>query len=143
MKPEEKPIGYWLRLLDRLIEDCFEAALHEDGLSRRHWQLMNLLRTAAASTDEIDEAMRPFWTEGEMTLEEALDGLIRRGWVRHEHDRRWRLTLQGEAARADVAVKVQEVRHALTDGISNEEYKTIINALRRMVDNLMRARTPT
>ena len=38
-----RPIGYWLKKLDRLIDEQFERQLSEAGLSRRQWQLLNLL----------------------------------------------------------------------------------------------------
>ncbi len=38
MEPERRPIGYWLKHLDGLIERAFEGALGTAGLTRRHWQ---------------------------------------------------------------------------------------------------------
>ena len=37
----ERPIGHWLKKLDRLIDAQFERQLGEAGLSRRQWQLRN------------------------------------------------------------------------------------------------------
>ena len=41
----DKPIGFWLKELDRLIDKHFEMQLSDAGLSRRQWQLLNCLRT--------------------------------------------------------------------------------------------------
>ena len=46
----ERAIGYWLKHLNRLIEEAFGDALEEQALSRRHWQAMNTL--AGAPLDE-------------------------------------------------------------------------------------------
>jgi hypothetical protein len=37
----ERPIGYWLKKLDRLIDAQFERQLGEAKLSRRQWQLIH------------------------------------------------------------------------------------------------------
>lgn len=36
-----RPIGYWRKLVDRLIDEISEGLLHEQQLARRHWQLLN------------------------------------------------------------------------------------------------------
>ena len=40
----DRPIGYWLKKLDRLIDNHFDLQLSNAGLTRRQWQLLNLLR---------------------------------------------------------------------------------------------------
>ena len=53
-----RPIGFWLKLVDRLIDKRLEASL--GGLSRRHWQVLNVVRKGRASQAEIDARVRPF-----------------------------------------------------------------------------------
>jgi hypothetical protein len=38
-----RPIGYWLKRLDRAIEDGFDRDLASWSLTRRHWQILNTL----------------------------------------------------------------------------------------------------
>ncbi|MEO6088324.1 MAG: MarR family transcriptional regulator, partial [Umezawaea sp.] len=68
-----KPIGYWLKHLDELIDTAFEAALGD--VQRREWQVLNVL--AVGETDEagVVAALRPFSLEG------ALERLVGQGWV--------------------------------------------------------------
>ncbi|GAA4602421.1 hypothetical protein GCM10023195_07350 [Actinoallomurus liliacearum] len=40
---QRRPLGYWLKLLDQLIEENLNRVLAVEGLHRRHWQTMNLL----------------------------------------------------------------------------------------------------
>jgi hypothetical protein len=136
MKPEDKPIGYWLKHLDRLIEDRFDATLGAEGLSRRHWQLLNVLHAGPASTADIGESLRPFWTEGDLTPDEVAAELVRRGWAAVADDGRWTLTADGVARHAEVAAKVQTDRRAIADGISADEYARTVGTLRRMAENL-------
>ena len=77
MKPDEKPIGYWLKLLDRRIDESFDAIFAEHQLSRRHWQVLNVLRHG----DDPAEALRPFWDDQERTPDEVVAELAGRGWV--------------------------------------------------------------
>ena len=42
---DRRPIGFWLKLVDRLIDARLEASL--GGLSRRHWQVLNVAGRAA------------------------------------------------------------------------------------------------
>ena len=52
------PIGFWLKLVDRLIDKRLDASL--GGLSRRDWQVLNVVRQGRASQAEIDARIRPF-----------------------------------------------------------------------------------
>lgn len=40
---EKRPIGYWLKELDRLINERFDEDLAAGELSRRHWQMLHSL----------------------------------------------------------------------------------------------------
>ena len=76
-----KPIGYWLTTLDRLIDEYFDRALADQGVQRRHWQILNILQASPAPDAEIAAALGPFWAEGAITPGEVLDDLTRRGWI--------------------------------------------------------------
>jgi Mn-dependent DtxR family transcriptional regulator len=136
MKPEDKPIGYWLKHLDRLIEDRFDATLAATGLARRHWQLLNTLHAGPASVAGLTESLRPFWTEGDLTVDEVVAELAGRGWISMADDGRWALTPEGVAGHAEIRAKVHAARRAITDGISADEYVRTVGTLRRMAENL-------
>lgn len=127
MKPDEAPIGYWLKLLDRRIEESFDAIFAEHRLNRRHWQVLNVLRRG----DDPAEALRPFWDDQERTPDEVVADLRDRGWV---SDRT--LSPDGEAAYTALAERVAGARTAATSGVGEDEYATTIRTLRRMVTNL-------
>ena len=55
-----RPIGYWLKHLDRLIDDSFSRALAADELTRRHWQVLNTAARGPASPAELTQALEPF-----------------------------------------------------------------------------------
>lgn len=138
MEPTDRPIGYWLKHLDGLIESTFDRALAGHALSRRHWQAMNALRDAPLTADGLRDALRPFWGEGVITLDEVVGDLAGRGWVA-EDDGRHALTERGLAAHAAVAERVGETRRAVLDGLTEQDYAATVHTLSRMAANLERA----
>jgi DNA-binding MarR family transcriptional regulator len=136
--PLARPIGYWLKLLDVLIESAFDRALASQQVARRHWQAMNVLaRGGVADVDALSEAMRPFWTEDAITISQMVDDLLERGWI-EQHADGLRLTAEGEAARSAVAEQVAVIRTRVTAGLAPEEYESTVRALAKMSDNLRR-----
>ena len=49
-----RPIGFWLKLVDRLIDDGFARTLEEHGVTRRQWQLLNVLSRQRATVEQLD-----------------------------------------------------------------------------------------
>ncbi|MDX3231539.1 MarR family transcriptional regulator [Streptomyces sp. ME19-01-6] len=132
-----KPIGYWLKYLDGLLEVEFERVLSDSGLVRRHWQALNSLSTGPKALDELTAALRPFWGAAAITLDEVLDGLERRGWLAREGaDGPYALTPLGTEGHAAVAERVGATRRRVTGGVTDEEYLATVDVLRRMAENL-------
>ncbi len=135
MASERKPIGYWLKHLDQLIERSLDRELAQDGVSRRGWQIMNLLHAGPVAMPAIVDALRAFWIPGAVEPDDAVGELVRRGWAERDDDR-YRLTADGEAARTALAERVHSLRGAMTDGLTAEEYAATVDTLRRMAENL-------
>ena len=47
MDAEDRPLGYWLKQVDRLLDDAFDRVLRDEGVTRRHWHVLNVLRRGA------------------------------------------------------------------------------------------------
>jgi DNA-binding MarR family transcriptional regulator len=131
----ERPIGYWLRKLDSLIDALFERQLGDAGLSRRQWQLLNLLKDGPRSVPDLQVKLEPFLPGDASELNDALSGLVSRGWA-ESTDNIANLTKTGQAQFGVVKTKVAELRQSLMAGISPEEYEATIEVLARMVANL-------
>jgi DNA-binding MarR family transcriptional regulator len=131
----ERPIGYWLKKLDRLIDGQFERQLGEAGLSRRQWQLLNLLEDGPRSAPELQTELEPFLQDEPDELSEALSGLITRSWAASQ-DNVVSLTETGQAQFGLVRTKVTQLRQSSMAGISPEEYQATIGVLSRMAANL-------
>lgn len=131
----ERPIGYWLKKLDSLIDRQFERHIGEAGISRRQWQLLNLLEDAPRSVPDLQAELEPFLQGGVGELNDAVSGLVTRGWA-ESTDNVVNLTEAGQAQFGIVKAKVAELRQGLIAGISPEEYETTIAVLARMAANL-------
>ena len=131
----ERPIGYWLKKLDRLIDTQFELQLSTARLSRRQWQLLNLLENNPRSVPELEAELEPFLQGVVQELSDALAGLVTRGWA-ESRDNIVNLTETGRAQFEIVKATAAEVRQTLMRGIPPEEYRTTIDVLARMAANL-------
>ncbi|MEV6642807.1 MarR family transcriptional regulator [Amycolatopsis sp. NPDC051371] len=106
-------------------------ALGADSLSRRHWQVLNTIALGARTPEEVDAALAPFVaTEGSMATKVA--DLRARGWVAEDGE----LTEAGREAHVRVEQRVEAFRAVVTDGISDDDYRTTIRTLERCAANL-------
>lgn len=124
-----KPLGYWLKHLDTLIETRFERTLADYSLTRRHWQVLNTVAAAPTTQAELDRALAPFQPDVLAEVEE----LGTRGWVTGDPVT---TTEAGKTAFAEVAARIHAQRRRITDGIPDEEYLRTVETLRHMAANL-------
>ena len=79
---DQRPIGFWLKLVDNLIDEQFAKTLDEHGVTRMQWQLLNVLARGAASVEMLDAAVAPFLiADGATTSLDHLTELIESAWV--------------------------------------------------------------
>ncbi|GAB3661948.1 MarR family winged helix-turn-helix transcriptional regulator [Glycomyces tarimensis] len=139
-----KPIGYWVKHLDNLLERQFQAALEDRDLTRRHWQVLNVLYGGARSSEELEESLAPFWVDDGPDLETILHGdggLSPRGWIRRS-ELLVGLSNDGYDAYQKIAARVEETRETILHGLSAEEYAETIRVLSVMASNIERALRP-
>jgi len=141
MADDRRPIGYWLKHLDRLIEGAFELTLASEDLTRRHWQVLNTLHTGPSTHAEIADALAPFLIDEPGAAREVVDDLVAKGWVEPGQDDRLALTATGIRAHAALLERVTATRQLLVRGVTEDEYRAVIDVLRRMAANLERADT--
>lgn len=128
------PIGYWLKHLDRLIENDFDRTLATEALSRRHWQVLHSLHQEPGTLADLDHRLAAFLDESETSAAPAVEELRRRGWL--EGLVALDLTAAGRRAHDDLFAKVRSSRERISRGISAEEYKRTVDVLERMSANL-------
>ena len=58
--PGQRPIGYWLKLLDQLIEADLTRTLTPLGFNRRQWQVLNIVEADGATREKIGNELSSF-----------------------------------------------------------------------------------
>jgi hypothetical protein len=137
---DQRPIGYWLKLVDRLIDEQFATTLDEHGVTRRQWQLLNVLSRGGATVEQMDEAIAPFLSADPAGAEtessaDHLSELIESGWVAATASG-YETTDRGHAAFSRLAEVVGENRTRVANGITESEYLQTVGVLERMARNL-------
>src|SRR3712207_5935663 len=118
---DTRPIGFWLRLVDRLLEERFAHVLEEHGVTRGQWQLLNVVSRGGAPADEVERAVEPFTSADGTPVSAQLAELIESGWVELSGTE-YRLTKRGETAHHRLAEVIGELRTHSTEGISGDDY---------------------
>lgn len=132
----QRPIGFWLKLVDQLIDQQFGSTLEEHGITRRQWQLMNVLDGEPASLEVLDEAVAPFLDDdAQESSAEHLGELVESEWVRLEAGT-YSLTERGTTSFGVLREVVGRNRDIVAQNISETEYAATLDVLERMARNL-------
>ena len=98
--PARRPIGYWLRVVDRKLDDTMLELFADEGITRRDWRRLNVIAGTVDDARLRDKiAAHP----------ERLTPLVERGWVTDEPGAP-RLTEEGEASYAALLERVTALR---------------------------------
>ena len=136
----QPPIGYWLKHADEVITKHVNQALSDNGLTRFHWQVLNISHESGITTRaQLFETMRTFVDSAE--LDRIIDDFVQRAWmIRRAHGDQatteLELTDQGKQGFTTIFNIQREVRQRAIRGITAEEYTTVIDVLKRIVSNL-------
>ena len=138
-KPE-RPIGYWLKRADTLLTEQIDKAQAANGVSRFDWQVLNMLNEmGSASKERIFESMLAFVDAP--GVDEIVTRLVGRGWAEQSEISKqgtveFQLTEENRRRHGVILATQKEVRQRAMQGISEEEYTTVIRVLKRIVSNL-------
>ena len=132
---DQRPIGYWLKLVDQLIEKQFATTLDEHGVTRRQWQLLNVLSRSSATVEQLDDAIAPFLDGATESAAEHLSELIESAWVAATPEG-YEMTERGFTAFGTLSEVVAQQRNLVSQGISEAEYAETIGVLEKMARNL-------
>jgi hypothetical protein len=137
---DQRPIGFWLKLVDRLIDEQFASTLEEHGVTRRQWQLLNLLAQGSSSLGTLDAALAPFLAAATddaaaESSSEHLTELVESDWVTGTPEA-YTLTERGSTAFQRLADVVSENRTQVARGITDAEYLATVDVLQRVAGNL-------
>ncbi|WP_416969768.1 MarR family transcriptional regulator [Streptomyces sp. 4F14] len=131
----DRPVGYWLKHLDHLLERQFEEALADVSLTRREWQVLHAIAAGAATRARLREAPAPFWAAGNGPgPDEVLMVLAARGLTGQGAD--IGLTDEGRAIHTRALERVECTRRTALTGLTPEEYARTVRVLSVMAANV-------
>ena len=131
-----RPIGFWLKLVDRLIDEQFATTLEEHGVTRRQWQLLNVLAGGPSTVEQLDSAVAPFLrADDHESSVEHLTELIDSAWV-DATPTGYELTERGLGAFERLQEVVATQRTLATEGVTAQEYEQTLAVLERVARNL-------
>lgn len=119
---EDRPLGYWLRLVDALITREFDARLADSGADRRDWMLLNIIDGTHA------------WAP--TAPGKRMGRLEKRGWIEQNGSGEWSLTDAGREMKERLAAAVSGIRERVSSAVSPEDYATTVESLRAMAREL-------
>ncbi|MGV8912079.1 MAG: hypothetical protein ACOH14_05620 [Rhodoglobus sp.] len=141
----QQPISYWVKLVDRLIDGLFATTLEEHGITRRQWQLLNVLSHGAAGVERLDIEIAPYLspanaavppTQGSHTSSlESLTELVESDWLTTDGTL-YDLTDRGRSVVERLTIVIADERKRATVGVTPEQYATTLNVLETMALNL-------
>ncbi|WP_433237846.1 MarR family winged helix-turn-helix transcriptional regulator [Streptosporangium sp. CA-135522] len=130
-----KPIGYWLNRTDKALTRHMNGMLHEFGLTRIAWQVLNVIQDTPQITDT--DVLAVLAANADLpTLTAAIDTVLADGWATRPAPDRLTLTPDGRQRLTTVADRIDVFRQLSMSGISMEEYRTAVSVLERMTHNL-------
>jgi hypothetical protein len=121
-----RPLGYWLKAVDRLIDREFETAFADLDATRRDWRLLNLI-----GGEVSDERLRAKLD----ARPHRLLPLLERRWVAGEPGA-WTLTDAGRDALATLGERVTAIRARIGGAVSSDDYATTLTSLEAIAREL-------
>lgn len=130
----EKPIGYWVKLVDELLETDLERSLDDHGISRRHWQILNVVESNSRAASEVAVELSPF-LDSAATADSYLRELVGKGWLQTT-DGSFELTGSGQTRLRETRDQIRAVRARIAGGVTEQDYTTTLLTLKTMCRNL-------
>jgi DNA-binding MarR family transcriptional regulator len=128
-----RPVGWWLKEADALLDAAFDAALEGCDVDRRGWQVLASLAREPMSRGDVLAALASF--DPPDVVHGVLEDLSARGWI--EEDRgRLRLTAHGSEQQRVLAPRVDAVRQKVSASLPQDDYLQLVSLLARLVNGL-------
>ncbi|MFF2276964.1 hypothetical protein [Agromyces sp. NPDC058126] len=124
--PAQRPIGYWLRVVDRKLDDAMLELFADEGITRRDWRRLNVIAGTVDDTRLRSKlAAHP----------ERLAPLVERGWVTDEPGAP-RLTEEGESSYSALLERVTALRSRVAGAVTPEAFRTTLDSLEAIAREL-------
>lgn len=129
----QRPIGWWLKEADRLLDAAFDRSLQGADVDRRGWQVLTSLSRQPVTRPDLVGSLGPF--DPPEVIENAVSTLVARGLV-DDSDASLRLTAAGARRQQALAPRVNQVRHQVTAALPQDDYAALVQLLEQLVTGL-------
>jgi hypothetical protein len=132
-----QPIGAWTGQAYRRVVGAIRDQLAVEDLTQPHWWTLNHASGAPGTWTRatLTDRLTPY-DDQNTDFDAIYDDLIARGWLTEDATGGMTLTEEGEAGRLRARERNLRVHHQTHEGITEADFVTTINVLRRMVANL-------
>ncbi|GAA2714540.1 MULTISPECIES: hypothetical protein [Streptomyces] len=133
-----RPLGYWLKSVDRSIEEGFARLLADENLTRRGWQVLNTVSYAPVTVAGVDETMAAFLSPAEPTMRPYVEALTARDWAAPTAGATdtFELTEAGRAAHRRISGRIGAERARMMECLTPDEYGVLMDLLQRLATHL-------
>lgn len=127
---DRRPIDWWLKQADALIDRSFADALGQLDIDRREWQILESLAVRAQPPEDLLRALEAF-----PDAETAIHLLRARGLIDGRDDV-LTLTKAGMSVHHQASGAVAAVRSRVASALPGDDYRLLIQLLSQLVDGL-------
>jgi len=135
---KQPPLGYWLKHAYEVITKHVNHVLSEQGFTRFHWQVLNIVYEAGTiARKDVFNTMKTLIQARQ--FDEILYGFVKQGWLIERRDgdaTALMLTDAGKTKRDTIFNLQREVRSRAMQGITDQDYATVLDVLQCIVNNL-------
>ena len=125
-----RPIGWWLKEADALLDAAFEDGLRGTSVDRRGWQILSSLAQRPTSRDDLVVSLSAFAAPS--LVDSVIEGLQERGWIQ-ESPAGLNLSASGVLKQQALAIAVDAVRQKISKALPPEDYEALVSLLARLV----------
>ena len=122
--PTGRPLGFWLKLVDRRLSEEMETLFAADGITRRDWRILNLL-AGEVRDERLAERLR--------AKPHALHRLVERGWIDGVPPE---VTPAGREARDRLEEHVRTLRERVAGAVPADDFATTLRTLEAVAREL-------
>lgn len=128
-----RPIGWWLKEADSLLDAAFDTALRGEEVDRRDWQVLASLASGGKSRGEVIDTLSGF--DPAARVDGVIGNLETRGWIEGSSSK-LQLTPSGVEKQQKLMPLVATVRQQVADALPREDYTALVGLLARLVEGL-------
>lgn len=125
-----RPIGWWLKQADVLLDAAFDKELEGQEVDRRCWQVLATLSTGPRPREQVMSSLTSF--DPPVVVNDVIERLCERGWV-EDRTAVLQLTPAGIHLQQSLAPLVAAVRERITAALPQDDYVTLVGLLARLV----------